>query len=338
MARSSRSEARAIDGQRRSRGSAMTSSRSGTRPSRSASALQTPDRPARSGPRSARRPRPGPARPAAAAPRRPRRPAPAGHRPPQPRGPLGVGLGLAAQQPARQPGPHGGHRRGEPVAHRRRARARSPRRARAAAAATGWSARPAGWPRCAAPPGWPRSTRLSSGADGVPEPVDVEHRPGHRVRRGRRAASGAPVSSASRNSPVTPATLTARLVSAVATISRRSGWLVIAVGKRVRSGRREVVDEQLLERRVVGQRRSAAPRRRSRAWRRRAAPTARGWSAPGRRAAARPAAGRRAAPRRCAVQPAGPLQARMNRSCASSRPRAEAGPRRPASRSARGCR
>ena len=49
-------------------------------------------------------------------------------------------------------------------------------------------------------------------------------------------ASGAPVSCASRNRPVTPAMFTARLVSTVAMISRRSGWPVIAAGNRLRSG------------------------------------------------------------------------------------------------------
>ena len=183
IARSSRSEARAIDGQRRSRGSAITISRSGTSPSRSArhcitwpasatgapvrSATTARSRAAGSSGAAATSAASSAGTPASLQPRRALREG----RPPRCR----------AASRAAPPAPRRPARRTDPA--RRPAAAPAPRRAPAGAAASGRPARPAASPRCAAPPASVGGDLVVQRPDGVPQPVDVEDRPGDGVRQ-----------------------------------------------------------------------------------------------------------------------------------------------------------
>ena len=236
MARSSRSEARAIDGQRRSRGRRDDQLAQRHQPQPLGQALHDlpGQRHRRTGPlgddRQVQRGRqqrrrgdlggqPGRhARPPAAA-----RPA---RRRPRPRRPA-----ASDGRPARTAATG--------AANRSRTSAIDGawlgRRARAGAGATGRSARPAGSPRCAARPGSPPRPRCPA-AGRRPTAGRRRTRRGPRRARARPGPAGRRSPAVSRKRPVTPAMLTARLVSAVAMISRRSGWPVIAAGKRSRSG------------------------------------------------------------------------------------------------------
>ena len=117
-----------------------------------------------------------------------------------------------------------------------------------------------------------------------PQLEDLAHDHDRRARSRPRAR---PVRACMSWTKVMPARLTRSLVTTVAMISRRSGWVAICARKPLAQRRREIAAQiggQLRHRRA-GRRRAA--RRRASSWRRRAAPRARAGSAPALRRARR---------------------------------------------------